>query len=141
MALNQARPGDSVFGSIPGASDFCECGSLGYSATYTAEESDGLELRTFNWEVLPLSVERAESSFFENRKPLPVGAIEFDCALLMRNIKHEWPGRPSLPVRPSDELQFAIGQPGFLVSQVIAGWRTVWDVARTVSTKKAYICG
>jgi hypothetical protein len=89
-------PVDSVFGSIRGASDFFECGSLGYSATHTAGEYDGLELHTFNWQVLPLSVERVESSFFEDRKLFPVGSIEFDCALLMRNIKHEWHGRPSL---------------------------------------------
>lgn len=89
-------PDDSVFGSNRGASDFFECGSLGYSATHTAGEYDGLELQTFNWQVLPLSVERVESSFFEDRKLFPVGSIEFDCALLMRNIKHEWHGRPSL---------------------------------------------
>ncbi len=64
-------PADSVFGSIRGASDFFEYGSLGYSATHTGGEYDGLELRTFNWEVLPLSVERVESSFFENRKLFP----------------------------------------------------------------------
>jgi hypothetical protein len=89
-------PNDSVFGSIRGASDFFEGGSLGYSATHTAGEYDGLELRTVNWEVLPLSAERVESSFFENRTLFPAGSAEFDCALLMRNIKHEWHGRPSL---------------------------------------------
>ncbi|HUG68501.1 MAG TPA: DUF2071 domain-containing protein, partial [Pirellulaceae bacterium] len=89
-------PADSVFGSIREASDFFEGGSLGYSATHTAGEYDGLELRTVNWEVLPLSAERVESSFFENRTLFPAGSAEFDCALLMRNIKHEWHGRPSL---------------------------------------------
>lgn len=89
-------PDDSVFGSIRVASDFFEGGSLGYSATHTAGEYDGLELRTVSWEVLPLSAERVESSFFENRTLFPAGSAEFDCALLMRNIRHEWHGRPSL---------------------------------------------
>jgi hypothetical protein len=94
--LTSGLPAESVFGSIREASDFFKCGSLGYSATHTVGEYDGLELRTLNWEVQPLSVERIESSFFENRKLFPAGSVEFDCALLMRNIEHEWHGRPSL---------------------------------------------
>lgn len=91
-------PPNSVFRSVHEASDFFKEGSLGYSTTRTFGSYDGLELRTFNWEVLPLSVERVESSFFENRKLFPAGSVEFDCALLMRNIKHEWHERPSLRV-------------------------------------------
>jgi len=101
--LTKDLPATSVFGSIREASDFFECGSLGYSATHTSGSYDGLELRTFNWEVLPLSVERVESSYFEDRKLFPAGSVEFDCALLMRNIKHEWQGRPSLCINAVPE--------------------------------------
>jgi hypothetical protein len=31
-----------------------------------------------------------ESSFFDDRNRFPAGSIEFDSALLMRGIKHEW---------------------------------------------------
>jgi hypothetical protein len=89
-------PEGSVFDSLKEASRFFECGSLGYSATRKSGEYDGLELRTFNWNVEALAVERIESSFFDDNERFPTGTIEFDCALLMRNIQHEWHGRPSL---------------------------------------------
>ena len=46
--------------------------------------------------VESLAVDRIESSFFEDSKLFPAGSVEFDCALLMRNIDHEWHGRPTL---------------------------------------------
>jgi len=94
--LTSDFPNGSVFRSIQDASDFFKCGSLGYSATHTSGSYDGLELRTFNWEVQALDVERVESSFFEDNKLFPAGSVVFDCALLMRNIRHEWHGRSSL---------------------------------------------
>jgi len=89
-------PDGSVFHSIQEASDFFERGSLGYSPTRTTGTYDGLELRTVNWDVESLAVDRIESSFFEDSKLFPAGSVEFDCVLLMRNIRHEWHGRPTL---------------------------------------------
>ena len=89
-------PKGSVFDSLHEASRFFECGSLGYSATRKPGEYDGLELRTFKWDVESLAVERIESSFFDDDHRFPGGTVGFDCALLMRNIHHEWHGRPSL---------------------------------------------
>jgi hypothetical protein len=40
--------------------------------------------------VVPLFVERVETSFFENPEHFPAGAIALDSALLMRDIPHEW---------------------------------------------------
>jgi hypothetical protein len=89
-------PVGSVFGSLQEASDFFQKGSLGYSATKDPEMFDGLELQSFSWKVQPLAVERVESSFFDDRTLFPQGSVEFDCALLMRGIDHEWHGRESL---------------------------------------------
>ncbi|MEX1026483.1 MAG: DUF2071 domain-containing protein [Candidatus Paceibacterota bacterium] len=89
-------PETSIFGSLESASNFFECGSLGYSATSSGAKYDGLELRTLNWNVEALSVERAESSFFGDGGVIATGTAEFDCALLMRDIEHEWHGRESL---------------------------------------------
>jgi hypothetical protein len=89
-------PATSIFGSVTAASDFFERGSLGYSVTATPGQFDGLELRSLNWQVQPLAVEKVESSFFENRALFPTGSVEFDCALLMRGIEHEWHGRGRL---------------------------------------------
>jgi hypothetical protein len=86
-------PSTSVFGSLQEASDFFERGSLGYSVTARPDQFDGLELRSFHWQVQPLTVDNVESSFFENRALFPPGSVAFDCALLMRGIEHEWHGR------------------------------------------------
>src|ERR1019366_952586 len=89
----QELPRSSVFGSLQEASEFFERGSLGYSVTTRPDQFDGLELRSFNWRVQPLAVDKVESSFFEDQTVFPPGSVEFDCALLMRGIDHEWHGR------------------------------------------------
>lgn len=82
--------GNSVFGSLEEASRFFERGSVGYSTTNQAGHFDGLELRSLNWGVRPLDVTTVKSSFFENREFFPAGSVEFDSALLMQKIEHEW---------------------------------------------------
>jgi hypothetical protein len=94
--LATGLPQTSLFGSLAEASDFFEAGSLGYSDTRQAGCFDGLELRTSNWQVEPLAIDRVESSFFDNRELFPPGSIQFDCALLMRGIVHEWHGLAAL---------------------------------------------
>lgn len=89
-------PDSSVFSSVAEVSEFFERGSLGYSETNTQGEYDGLELRCQNWHVQPLEIERVESSFFQDETRFPPGTIEFDNALLMRGIQHEWHGREEL---------------------------------------------
>ena len=89
-------PPTSVFGSLSEASDFFERGSVGYSATMRQGEFDGLELRSFKWQVQPLAVEKVESSFFEDQNLFPADRVQFDCALLMRGIDHEWHAREPL---------------------------------------------
>ncbi len=89
-------PAGSVFRCLEEASDFFEAGSLGYSDTAQRDEYDGLELRSFGWKVHPLEIERVESSFFENPNLFPQGSVEFDCALLMLGIEHEWHSKKSL---------------------------------------------
>lgn len=89
-------PATSIFASLREVSDFFARGSLGYSVTARPDMFDGLELRSVNWHVQALEVTRVESSFFENRDLFPSGSVEFDCALLMRGIDHEWHGRGTL---------------------------------------------
>jgi uncharacterized protein YqjF (DUF2071 family) len=88
-------PAGSVFGSLEEASAFFEAGSLGFSATNTPGCYDGLELRCEDWQVQPLEVMQAESSFFSEAN-FPAGSAAFDCALLMRGVKHQWIGREQL---------------------------------------------
>jgi Uncharacterized conserved protein (COG2071) len=91
-------PATSIFRDLNEASEFFAHGSLGYSATSITGCFHGLELRTSAWHVAPLTVETVESSFFENGHLFPSGAAEFDNALLMRGIRHEWRGLETLVV-------------------------------------------
>lgn len=86
----------SVFDDLNCASDFFKHGSVGYSPNKISETFDGLELRTKNWAVTPLTVSKVTSTFFENKSIFPAGSIAFDNALLMKNIDHEWRSKKSL---------------------------------------------
>lgn len=83
-------PDASIFRSLAEASTFFEGGSLGYSVTRDSRRLDGLRLQTNQWRVEPLEVSRISSSYFSDERKFPSGAIEFDHALIMRDIAHEW---------------------------------------------------
>ena len=80
----------SCFRSLPEASAFFEAGSLGYSVTREDIKLDGLRLRTLEWRVGAFAVTDVFSSYFADRHRFPKGLIEFDHALVMRDLPHEW---------------------------------------------------
>lgn len=94
--VDSALPAGSIFKSVAAASVFFEKGSLGYSATNDPRRFQGLELRCQRWQVEPLAVSSVRSSYFEDRAVFPAASIQFDCALLMRGIEHEWHGKTDL---------------------------------------------
>lgn len=96
-------PATTKFCSIQEASEFFEKGALGYSETSQRDRLDGLYLVTKSWHVEPLQVEHVHSSFFSDPSLFPPGSVEFDCALLMRNIDHEWQRAPDLPLGGNTE--------------------------------------
>lgn len=83
-------PTTSIFRTIAEASAFFEPGSVGYSATASGRQLDGVVLKTHSWNVTPLAIERVASTYFADEAAYPAGSITFDCALIMRNISHEW---------------------------------------------------
>lgn len=83
-------PADSCFASLAEASAYFETGSLGYSATRDPARLDGLRLETSTWRVSALKVSKVHSSLFADTRRFPAGSVQFDHALLMRDIKHEW---------------------------------------------------
>jgi hypothetical protein len=89
-------PDRSIFSSVEEASEFFRAGSLGYSDTRSPGVYDGLELRSFNWRVTPLNVRQVECNLFNDAKNFPPGSAEFECALLMRSVEHEWHSHDSL---------------------------------------------
>jgi Uncharacterized conserved protein (COG2071) len=108
--LAPGLPSDSVFPSITAASAFFRPGALGYSPTPDPRRLAGLELRTVNWQIEALAVDRVESSFFADRALFPAGSAVFDCALLMRHIIHEWHNQgyhTCSPVAPASGLSAA----------------------------------
>ncbi|MEO6313744.1 MAG: DUF2071 domain-containing protein [Chitinophagaceae bacterium] len=85
-------PQASIFKNLRNASAFFEAGATGYSPGKKMFE--GLTLKTFDWKVTPLLVESVRSSFFENEALFPKGSVQFDNALLMTGIEHEWHAVP-----------------------------------------------
>jgi hypothetical protein len=83
-------PPDSVFNSLGAASAFFQAGSLGYSATANPARHEGLELACRDWRTEPFAVTSVRSSFYDDESLFPRGSIEFDSALLMRDIDHVW---------------------------------------------------
>jgi hypothetical protein len=88
----------SCFRSLQEASDFFSTGSLGYSATSSKNRLDGIRLKTYEWKVEPLAVEHVYSSYFADASVFPPGSVSFDCALIMRNVQHEWHAEEDLYV-------------------------------------------
>ena len=91
-------PPTSLFTSLDEASAFFSAGSLGYSATRDGARLDGVRLHASAWHVEPLAVESVYSSYFADESRFPRGSVAFDCALLMRNLPHEWRRAGSLYV-------------------------------------------
>ncbi|WP_448697657.1 DUF2071 domain-containing protein [Mucilaginibacter sp. AW1-3] len=87
---------NSIFGNLDNASGFFEKGSVGYSPN--GNKYEGLKLQAYQWLVKPLNVINVASSFFENEAIFPKGSIQFDNALLMTKIEHEWHGIEDKPV-------------------------------------------
>jgi len=106
-------PNTSKFADLQAASDFFERGAVGYSEKAQRDRLDGLRLVTKEWRVEPLTVDHVQSSFFSDRALFPQGSVEFDCALLMRDIEHEWQRLPDLLVE------------GHVLEQRVGHWPTI----------------
>ena len=97
--ISDKFPENSIFSSLKEASNFFERGSLGYSATKTKKNLDGLILDIEDWKVEHLDLDFVKSSFYDDEKIFPKGSIKFDHALLMQNIRHKWHSAASFDIR------------------------------------------
>jgi Uncharacterized conserved protein (COG2071) len=95
---SEALPAASCFASLAEASAFFETGSLGYSDTAEGSSLDGLVLTTVGWKVRALAIAEVQSSYFAAEDRFPKGSIEFDHALVMRDLRHEWSAARELAV-------------------------------------------
>lgn len=87
-------PESSVFQSLAESSAFFEAGCIGYSSRPNSSKLDGLTLKTMRWQVSSLNISDLQSAYFDDAAIFTKGSIEFDHALLMRNIAHEWHSEP-----------------------------------------------
>lgn len=97
-----ALPADSCFASLAESSCFFEGGSVGWSPGLAVGSLDGLRLQTQAWQVSPLAVEEAASSWFTAH--LPAGSFELDHALLMRDVPHEWHQEPPITLNADERV-------------------------------------
>ncbi len=83
-------PADSLFRTLAESSRFFEAGSIGFSVRPKSCQLEGLHLEVKDWKVSALQTEFIRSSYFDDRTTFPAGSIQFDHALLMRDIPHQW---------------------------------------------------
>lgn len=86
---------NSIFENLDNVSAFFEKGAVGYSPN--KDKYEGLKLQAYTWQVRPLKVQHVHSSFYENEADFPKGSIQFDNALLMTKVEHEWKGMKDKP--------------------------------------------
>ena len=95
-----AFPDNSLFGSLDESSRFFQAGCIGYSTRPEGCTLDGLLLEVADWRVSPLEVHSVQSAYYDDESIFPKNCIEFDHALLMRDIPHEWRSEPSMTADP-----------------------------------------
>jgi uncharacterized protein DUF2071 len=88
----------SVFGTVDEASRFFRYAPVGYSATADDTRLDGVELETDDWNIEPLQVDDASSTFFDDVDRFPPGTAILDSAFLMRGLAATWHPKPTLRV-------------------------------------------
>jgi hypothetical protein len=94
-------PASSCFKSLQ--EDFFRTGNSGSSLIDDPQTLDGIALETKEWKIRPFHVSRICCSFFDDKVRFPFGTIEFDHALVMRDIAHAWhlvPATSGTPAHP-----------------------------------------
>lgn len=89
-------PTGSVFESTDDVSEFFKTGNIGWSSREKGNQFDAIELKTVEWQMEPLKVHESYSAYFSDNSKFPSGSVEFDSAMIMRNLKHSWVSRDNL---------------------------------------------
>jgi len=89
-------PEGSVFESTKEVSNFFKTGNIGWSSRAQSNQFDAIELTTVEWRMEPFKVKESFSAYFSNTSMFPKGSVEFDSAMIMRNLKHSWVSRDNL---------------------------------------------
>jgi hypothetical protein len=80
----------ALFETLDGASQLLKQGDCGFSCTRSATRLEGMRLAAQDWKVSPLQVENYKSVFFDKLAAKLGCGFEFDHAIAMHGIRHEW---------------------------------------------------
>lgn len=94
--VTEQLPSGSIFRNKDEVSQFFQGGSIGWSPRQEKDKFDAIELETMEWNMEPMLVDQEFSAFFTNQDMFPRGSVEFDSAVIVRNLKHSWVSRESL---------------------------------------------
>jgi uncharacterized protein YqjF (DUF2071 family) len=86
-------PPSSCFKSLQ--EEFFGTGNSGSSPAEDQPNLHGIAFETKEWKIRPFQVSRLFSSFFDDKERFPAGTIEFDHALVIRDVAHAWHFVPS----------------------------------------------
>ena len=92
--------GSVLFDTTDQASEFFRLGSADYSTGREQGQLQGMEIAAPAWQIDPCIIDRAASSFYDDRAVFPAGAIQLDSALVMRKVPVRWTALEPLAVRP-----------------------------------------
>lgn len=93
--ISNTLPNESVFEDTKAVSDFFKGGNVGWSMRQGGG-FDAIELVTPEWDMSPMMITEAYSAYFSNTNLFPSGSVEFDSAMIMRNLQHSWVTRENL---------------------------------------------
>jgi hypothetical protein len=91
-------PVSSCFKSLQ--EDFFGSANSGGSPMEDSDSLEGIAIEAKEWKVRPFRVNRVSCSVFDDQDRFPVGSIEFDHALVMRDIAHAWHWEPAAANAP-----------------------------------------
>lgn len=86
----------SIFHTTEDVSDFFKTGNIGWSSREESSQFDAIELETTEWRMEPLKVRESFSASFSDTSRFPQDSVQFDSAMIMRNLQHSWVSRDNL---------------------------------------------
>jgi hypothetical protein len=91
-------PVSSCFKSLQ--EDFFRSANSGGSPMEDSNGLEGIALEAKEWKVRPFRINRVSCSFFDDQDRFPIGSLEFDHALVMRDIAQAWHWEPATTTAP-----------------------------------------